>query len=234
MNILKSKTDERQRQFDIERDRLHEQTKSLEKTRDELTKENNHLNSTLKHVNDCQNELEREKDKNRELYKKSIQLESQLSSTNGIEVRISICLPTPHRCIFLFQQELTEINLKLKNELNQLINESHSNKQELHQVNQIIPLQMERFSFFFQMNNQCTTTIENARRAFFSERKEMESKIEQLVEQLKKYKTKMIEAQREKKESRAKYHNFSQKLIEKSQLIEAKLNEIKQKELSLQ
>jgi hypothetical protein len=37
-------------------------------------------------MNDCQNELEREKDKNRELYKKSIQLESQLSSTNGIEV----------------------------------------------------------------------------------------------------------------------------------------------------
>jgi len=68
---------------------LHEQIKSLEKIREELTKENIHLNSTIKHVNDCQNELEREKEKNRELYKKAIQLESQLSSTNGIEVIIS-------------------------------------------------------------------------------------------------------------------------------------------------
>ena len=84
------------------------------------------------------------------------------------------------------------------------------------------------------MNNQCTTTIENARRAFFNERKEMEVKIEHLVEQLKKYKTRSIELQREKKDYRLKYQNFSQKLVEKTQLIEAKLNEIKQKELSLQ
>jgi hypothetical protein len=62
----------------------------------------------------------------------------------------------------------------------------------------------------------------------------MEVKIERLVEQLKKYKTKTSELQKEKKEYRSRYHNFSQKLIEKSQLIEAKLNEIKQKELSLQ
>ncbi len=84
------------------------------------------------------------------------------------------------------------------------------------------------------MNNQCTTTIENARRAFFNERKEMENKIEQLIAQLKKYKAKTLELQREKKEYRSRYQNFSQKLVEKGQLIDAKLNEIKQKELSLQ
>ncbi|CAF1539285.1 unnamed protein product [Rotaria sp. Silwood1] len=199
LNILKKSNDERQKQFDIERDRLYEQIKSLEKTRDELTKENTYLNTTIKQMNDCQNEFEREQEKSRELYRKCAKLESQLASTNGIE------------------QELTEINLKLKNELNQLMNECHSNKQEVQ-----------------QMNNQCTTTIENARRAFFNERKEMEMKIEQLVEQLKNYKTKIIELQREKKEYRLRHQNFSQKLIEKSQLIEAKLNEIKQKELSLQ
>jgi len=85
-NILKKTQDERQRQFDLERDRLYEQIKGLEKTRDDLAKDNTQLNSTIKHLNDCQNEFEREKDKNRELYKKCIQLESQLSSTNGIEV----------------------------------------------------------------------------------------------------------------------------------------------------
>ena len=84
------------------------------------------------------------------------------------------------------------------------------------------------------MNNQCTTAIESARRAFYNDRKEMELKIEHLVEQLKKYKVKISELQKEKKDYRARYQNFSQKLVEKSQLIEAKLNEIKQKELSLQ
>lgn len=88
MNILKNKLEERQRQFDIERDRFHEQIRSLEKTRDELTKDNTHLNSTIQHTTDCQNELEREREKNRELYRRSMQLESQLSSTNGIEVFI--------------------------------------------------------------------------------------------------------------------------------------------------
>jgi len=88
VNILKKTNDERQKQYDIERDRLYEQIKSLEKARDELIKENTHLNTTIKHINDSQNEFEREKEKNRELYKKCIQLESQLSSTNGIEVII--------------------------------------------------------------------------------------------------------------------------------------------------
>ncbi|CAF1114562.1 unnamed protein product [Adineta ricciae] len=199
LNILRKSNDDRQKQFEIERDRLYEQIRSLEKVRDDLTKENSHLNSTVKQTNDYQNELEREQEKTRELYKKCIKLETQLSSTNGIE------------------QELTDMNLKLKNELNHLMNEYHANKQEVQ-----------------QMNNQCTTTIENARRAFFNDRKEMEMKIEQLVEQLKKYKKRINELQKEKKDYRSRYQNFSQKLVEKSQLIEAKLNEIKQKEQSLQ
>ncbi|UJR07569.1 hypothetical protein I4U23_011856 [Adineta vaga] len=199
VNILRKSNDDRQKQSEIERDRLYEQIKSLERARDELTKENTYLNTTIKQTNDCQTDLEREQEKTRELYKKCVKLETQLSSTNGIE------------------QELTDMNLKLKNEINQLMNEYHSNKQEVQ-----------------QMNNQCTTTIENARRAFFNDRKEMEVKIEQLVEQLKKYKKKVNELQKEKKDYRSRYQNFSQKLVEKSQLIEAKLNEIKQKELSLQ
>ena len=84
------------------------------------------------------------------------------------------------------------------------------------------------------MNQHCNTTLENARRAFYVEREEMEKRIEDLVDQLKQSKKKIGESQREKKDARTKYHNFSQKLKEKSQLVEAKLNEIKQKELSLQ
>jgi hypothetical protein len=88
-------------------------------------------------MNDCQNEFEREQEKSRELYRKCAKLESQLSSTNGIEVNFLV-FPFSNLSLFRFQQELTEMNLKLKNELNQLINECHSNKQELHQVSLLL------------------------------------------------------------------------------------------------
>ena len=100
VNILKKTNDERQKQFEIQRDRLHEQIKSLEKSRDEFIKDNTQLNTKIKHINDCQNELEREKEKNRELYKKCIQYESQLSSTNGIEVNSSTCFFLFHFLLF--------------------------------------------------------------------------------------------------------------------------------------
>ena len=86
VNILKKSHDEKQKQFEIERDRFYEQIKSLEKAREELTKENTYLNTTIRQINDCQHELDREQEKSRELYKKCVKLETQLSSTNGIEV----------------------------------------------------------------------------------------------------------------------------------------------------
>lgn len=67
---------------------------------------------------------------------------------------------------------------------------------------------------------------DNDRQAFFNERKEMEKKIEHLIEQLKQHTSKINELQKEKRDYRRKYQNFSQKLVEKSQLIDAKLNEI--------
>ena len=85
MNILKKSHDERDKHFDLERDRFIEQLKSLEKSRDELNKENIHLNSTIKQMNDSQQDLEREQDKSRELYRKCVKLESQLSSTNELK-----------------------------------------------------------------------------------------------------------------------------------------------------
>lgn len=87
MNILKKSHDEKEKQFDLERDRFVEQLKSIEKLRDELQKENQQLNSTIKQMNDCQQDLEKEQDKSRDLYRKCVKLESQLSSTNGIEVK---------------------------------------------------------------------------------------------------------------------------------------------------
>ena len=87
LNILRKSDHERQKQLDLERDRFYEQIKGLEKSRDEIIKENLYLNTTIKQMNDCQQEFEREQDKSRELYRKCVKLESQLSSTNGIEVK---------------------------------------------------------------------------------------------------------------------------------------------------
>lgn len=87
VNILKKSHDEKEKQFELERDRFVEQLKSIEKLRDELQKENQQLNSTIKQMNDCQQDLEKEQDKSRDLYRKCVKLESQLSSTNGIEVK---------------------------------------------------------------------------------------------------------------------------------------------------
>ena len=83
---MKTSIDDKQRQLDIERDRLYEQLRGLEKIRDDLTKENEYLNAKIKQMNDCQSEFEREQESSRELYRKCVKLESQLSSTNGIEV----------------------------------------------------------------------------------------------------------------------------------------------------
>ena len=91
------------------------------------------MNTTMKQRNDSQHELEREQEKSRELYKKSVKLESQLASTTGIEV-IDFSFYLVFLFVLILQQELTEMNLKLKSELNQVMNEFHSGKQELHQV----------------------------------------------------------------------------------------------------
>ena len=56
----------------------------------------------------------------------------------------------------------------------------------------------ELFFYILRLNNQCTTTIKNVRRIFFNQRKDTKVKIEQL----KKYKTKMMEVQREKKKTK--------------------------------
>ena len=150
---------------------------------------------------------------------------------------LPLSLPLLHSLsLSLFQQELTDINLKLKNELNHLINECQANKQDVQQVDlPSLSLSLcSPFSLSGQITEHCTSTIENTRRALFAERKEMEKKIEQLMEQVKRAKKKIDELQREKKETKARQQNLSQKLNDKSQLIEAKLDEIKQKELSLQ
>ena len=86
VNILQKSNEERQRHFDLERDRLHEHIRSVEKARDDLMRDNTELTNQVKHIDDHQTEFEREQEKCRELYRKCVQLESQLSSTHGIEV----------------------------------------------------------------------------------------------------------------------------------------------------
>lgn len=83
----------------IEKDKSDDRLKSYEKQRDEIVKENNRLRSLISDSESLRGDLEREQEKNRELYRKCHKFETELTSNTSIE------------------QELTEINMKLKNEI---------------------------------------------------------------------------------------------------------------------
>ncbi|CAF1112719.1 unnamed protein product [Didymodactylos carnosus] len=199
VQILSKTVDDRANKFQLEKDRYDEQIRGLERSRDELQKENQHLKMAVENSDEYKTQLEREQEKTRDLYRKCSKLESELASTNGME------------------QELTDMNMKLKNELSHLINEIQMGKNEIH-----------------QMNTQCNNAIANARNLYVSERNELQLRIDDLQTKLKQIKTKMYESQRNKKQRRVRFQLYTQRLMEKTQLVDAKLSEIKEKEQSLQ
>lgn len=83
----------------MEKDRSDDRLKSFEHQREEIVKENTRLRGLIIDSDNLRSELEREQEKSRELARKCHKLETELSSNTGLE------------------QELTEINLKLKNEV---------------------------------------------------------------------------------------------------------------------
>lgn len=83
----------------VEKDKSDDRLKSFENQRDEIIKENTRLRGLIIDSDNLRNELEKEQEKNRELARKCQKMETELSSNTGLE------------------QELTEINLKLKNEI---------------------------------------------------------------------------------------------------------------------
>jgi hypothetical protein len=241
VNILRKSNDERRQQFELEHERLVEQLRGVERERDELTKKNQELQTTVQQHNDWQDELQREQDKCRELYRKNVKLESQVSCTDGIEVgrgrgrgRI-VSRPVGSLCVARTDRNQSEAEERAQSSDQRVPREqtrgatSESNNGAVRRHARLFIVRPNG-----QIAGQCATSIENARRVFFAERNQMEKKLEQLVEQLKQHKAKISSLQRQRDEQRTRYDTLSTQLNDKSRLVEAKLNQIQEKELSLQ
>lgn len=83
----------------LEKDKSDDKLRAFEKQCDEIVKENAKLRSIINDAENFRNELEKEQDKTRELQRKCLKLETEISSNSSLE------------------QEFTEINMRLKNEL---------------------------------------------------------------------------------------------------------------------
>ena len=116
LQILQKDLDYKTNILQTDKEKCEEKSRSLEKQRDEVYRENNRLRALISDIENARGELEREQEKNRELYKKCHKLETELAANNGLE------------------QELTEINLKLKNELSFYTQEIQKSKEHLQRV----------------------------------------------------------------------------------------------------
>ena len=110
-----------------DKEKSDEKLRALEKQRDDIYRENNRLRAVIADAENIRGELEKEQEKNRELYKKCHKIETELAANNGLD------------------QELTEINLKLKNELAFYTQEVQKSKEHLQRV----CIRLLKFFFFF-------------------------------------------------------------------------------------
>lgn len=100
----------------MEKDKSDDKLKAFEKQREDLLRENNRLKALLVDSENIRAELEREQEKNRELYRKIHKTETELNTNTGLE------------------QELTEINMRLKSELSFHIQEAQRSKEQVVRV----------------------------------------------------------------------------------------------------
>jgi len=100
----------------LEKDKSDDRLKAFEKQREEIIKENNKLRAIIDDSEGLRLELEKEQEKNRDFSKKMHKIETELASNTSLE------------------QELTEINMKLKNELSFTSHEIQKLKEQLKRV----------------------------------------------------------------------------------------------------
>ena len=117
IQLLSKDFDFRLGSLQLEKDKSDDKLKGYEKHRDELIRENNRLKALLVDADNIRSELEREQEKNRELYRKIHKTETELNTNTGLE------------------QELTEINMRLKSELSFHIQEAQRSKEQVIRVN---------------------------------------------------------------------------------------------------
>ena len=99
-----------------EKDKSDDRLKDAERQRDERVKESSRLKSVLAEVENWQSLLEKEQEKTRELSSKLRQAETIMNTNSSLE------------------QELTEINLRLKSEVSLHIQEVQRVKESMSRV----------------------------------------------------------------------------------------------------
>jgi hypothetical protein len=99
-----------------DKDKSDEKLRLLEKQRDDIYRENNRLKTLINETENISSLLEREQEKNHELTKKIHKLETELATNSNLD------------------HELTEMNLKLKNDLTYYVQDSQKAKEHLQRV----------------------------------------------------------------------------------------------------
>lgn len=100
----------------LEKDKSDDKLRAFERQREDIIKENGRLRAAVNDAENFRRELEHEQEKTRELHRKCQKLETEINSNSSLE------------------HELTEINLRLKNELSACNQEISRSKDQISRV----------------------------------------------------------------------------------------------------
>ncbi|CAF0714870.1 unnamed protein product [Brachionus calyciflorus] len=182
----------------VEKDKSDDRFKSFEKQREEIVKENTRLRSLIIDSENHRSELEKEQEKSRDLYRKCHKLETELSSNTNLE------------------QELTEMNMKLKNEVL-----FHSQEVQRHK-DQIRRLKEEYENRLVELKTQ-----------HIAERNDFTFKNEDLQSKLNKAMEKINDCKKLHEKKKKQFQVYAKALKMKAESLNAKLKELKLKEQSI-
>ena len=167
----------------IEKDKSDDRLRGFEKQREDIIKENNRLRLMASESENLRGDLEREEEKNRELYRKCNRLETELASNSSIE------------------QELTDINMKLKNELMLQTQEIHRSKDQLNRVRSQYGSNRSSFGFYYyyyyflfsKLKDEYENRFAEWKSKYLLEKNEYKNKCDLLQSKLNKTNKKMVE-----------------------------------------
>ena len=100
----------------IEKDKSDDKLNAFVRQREEVAKENAHLRTLVLDSENLRTELDKEQEKNREIYRKFHKVEVELNTNTSME------------------QELTEINMRLKSEISFHLAEVQRSKEHISRV----------------------------------------------------------------------------------------------------
>jgi chromosome segregation ATPase len=178
-----------------DKEKFDEKLRSMEKHREELYKENTRLKAVLNDSENYRILLEKEQEKNRELNKKYHKLEIDASTNTGIE------------------QELTESNLKLRNELNFYMNEIQKSKEHLN-----------------RMKDEYENRLQDMKSQYVAEKNEYQIRYNEVQTKYDKMNVKMTDLLKIHEKRKKKYQEAFMKIKSKTELLNAKIKEFKIKE----